>query len=211
LASALPLALLVILDGYFKFRFSQDNYDEMLPLANQNIWVGVDKMPDYSQKSFNLSKGVRWGVMLPFGLFVFIIVTWLFYFAFNEDVSTRKKLVYVEVREHDADISRIEAKVNMKTVLESSLKHKNDNSLFDKLYYVNREVRAQKSQEEGFVFDGQGLVTGGSMYSNDKLLKDNEKKTAILTKQKTPPVIQVDLNKTSEDIVDEKKEEEEKR
>ena len=125
--------------------------------------------------------------MLPFGLFVFVIVTWLFYFAFNEDVSTRKKLVYVEVREFDADISRIEAKINMKTVLESSLKHKNDNSLFDKLYYVNREARAQKSREEGFVFDGQGLVTGGSMYSNDKLLKDNEKRALIMAKQKTPP------------------------
>jgi len=142
IAAAIPLLALVILDGYFKFRFSQENYDEMLPLANQNIWLSVDRMPDYSKKSFSLSRGVRWGVMLPFGLFVFIIVTWLFYFAFNEDVSTRKKLVYVEVREHDADISRIESKVNMKTVLESSLKHKNDNSLFDKLYYVNREFRA---------------------------------------------------------------------
>ena len=127
--------------------------------------------------------------MLPFGLFVFIIVTWLFYFAFNEDVSTRKKLVYVEVREYDADISRIEAKINMKNVLESSLKHKNDNSLFDKLYYVNREFRSQQSKEEGFVFDGQGLVTGGSMYSNDKQLKDNEKRALTMTKQKTPPVI----------------------
>ena len=172
----------------------------MLPLANQNIWVGVDRMPDYSEKSFSLSRGVRWGVMLPFGLFVFIIVTWLFYFAFNEDVSTRKKLVYVEVREHDADISRIEAKVNMKTVLESSLKHKNDNSLFDKLYYVNREVRAQKSQEEGFVFDGQGLVTGGSMYSNDKLSKDNEKRAGTLIKQKTPPLSPNEVNKAGEGI-----------
>ena len=187
IASALPLAILVILDGYFKFRFSQENFEEMLPLANQNIWVGVDRMPDFSERTFSLSRGVRWGVMLPFGLFVFIIVTWLFYFAFNEDVSTRKKLVYVEVREFDADISRIEAKINMKTVLESSLKHKNDNSLFDKLYYVNREARAQKSREEGFVFDGQGLVTGGSMYSNDKLLKDNEKRALTLAKQKTPP------------------------
>jgi hypothetical protein len=34
IASALPLAILVILDGYFKFRFSQENYEEMLPLAN---------------------------------------------------------------------------------------------------------------------------------------------------------------------------------
>ena len=132
--------------------------------------------------------------MLPFGLFVFIIVTWLFYFAFNEDVSTRKKLVYVEVREYDADISRIEAKINMKNVLESSLKHKNDNSLFDKLYYVNREFRSQQSKEEGFVFDGQGLVTGGSMYRNDKQLKDNEKRALTMTKQKTPPVITQDVN-----------------
>ncbi len=88
----------------------------------------------------------------------------------------------------------------MKTVLESSLKHKNDNSLFDKLYYVNCEVRAQKSQEEGFVFDGQGLVTGGSMYSNEKLSKDNEKRAGALIKQKTTPLSPNEVNKTGEGI-----------
>lgn len=114
----------------------------MLPLSNQNIWVNIDRMPDFSKKRFSLSTGVRWGVLLPFGIFIFIIVTWLFYFAFNEDVSTRKKLVYVEIRDKDADISRIESKINMKNVLESSLKQKQDNSLFDKFYYVNREIRS---------------------------------------------------------------------
>ena len=94
----------------------------MLPLSNQNIWINVDKMPDYSKKKFSLSTGVRWGVLLPFGIFIIVIVTWLFYFAFNEDVSTRKKLVYVEIREKDSDISRMESKINMKNVLESSLK-----------------------------------------------------------------------------------------
>lgn len=112
----------------------------MFPLANQNIWINVDRMPDFSDRHFSLRTGVRWGVMLPLSFFVFIIVTWLFYYALNEDVSTRKKLVYVEVRDHDDDsISRIEAKINMKTVLESSLKQKSDNSLFDKFYYLNRE------------------------------------------------------------------------
>jgi len=144
----------------------------MIPLSNQNIWVGIDRMPDFSKDHFSMSTGVRWGVLLPFGLFIFSIVTWLFYFAFNEDVSTRKKLVYVEIRDKDADISRIESKVNMKNILESSLKHKNDNSLFDKLYYLNREVKTQKLNEEGLVFDGQGLVTDGSMYTQNKSLKD---------------------------------------
>jgi hypothetical protein len=142
LISAVPLTILVVLDGYFKFRYARENNEEMLPLSNLNIWVNVDRMPDFSKDHFSFSTGVRWGVLLPFGLFVLVIVTWLLYFAFNEDVSTRKKLVYVEVRDHDADISRIEAKVNMKTVLESNLKHKNDNGLFDKLYYLNREVRS---------------------------------------------------------------------
>ena len=94
----------------------------MLPLSNQNIWINIDRMPDYSKKKFSLSTGVRWGVLLPFGIFIIVIVTWLFYFAFNEDVSTRKKLVYVEIREKDSDISRMESKINMKNVLESSLK-----------------------------------------------------------------------------------------
>lgn len=81
--------------------------------------------------------------MLPFGLFILLVVSWLFYFAFNEDVSTRKKLVYVEIRQHDSDISRMQAKVNMKLVLESNLKHKTDNSIFDKLYYLKRESNSQ--------------------------------------------------------------------
>lgn len=126
----------------------------MLPLSNQNIWLGIDRMPDFANQSFSFKSSVRWGVMLPFGIFVIAVVTWLFYFAFNEDVVTRKKLVYVEVRENDSDISRMEAKVNMKNVLESSLKYKNDCSIFDKFYYLNREGRAQKKIEEGFVFDG---------------------------------------------------------
>lgn len=51
---------------------------------------------------------------------------------------------------------RIQAKQNLNVILESNSKRKNNNSLFDKLWYTKREEISKS--ENGFVFDGQGFV-----------------------------------------------------
>jgi len=48
---------------------------------------------------------------------------------------TRKKLIYVEVRAFDDPISRQDSKQNLNLVIESNLKRKNNNKLFDKFWY----------------------------------------------------------------------------
>ena len=64
-------------------------------------------------------------------------------------------------------------------VIETNTKRKNNNDLFDKLWYVRRQDSLRSKKSEGFVFDGQGLVANtaaftqldrtGSQFSKDEI------------------------------------------
>jgi hypothetical protein len=61
---------------------------------------------------------------------------------------------------------RIEAKQNLNAILESGTQRKNNNSLFDKLWYTKRiktTMQRGELETQGFVFDGQGFIANSSM------------------------------------------------
>lgn len=99
-------------------------------------------LPDYAnQESFSFINSVRWGAIFPFAVIVFIIMTWLLYFTFDDVVLARKKVVYAEVRPKDEKISRTQSKINLNILLQTSEKRNKfrSSSLFDKHYYEQRE------------------------------------------------------------------------
>ena len=74
-------------------------------------------------------------------LILLILMIWCFYFHLNRVLQERKKLIFVEVRPHDDTISRVESKTNLNLVIESNLRKKNNNMLFDKFWYETRQFR----------------------------------------------------------------------
>lgn len=81
--------------------------------------------------------------MAPLSIILGIIMVWCFYFRFMKAVMSRKRLIYVEVmdqRNSDIFISRFEAKQNLHLVGEVTQKLRSYNYLFDKYWYIQREL-----------------------------------------------------------------------
>ena len=53
-------------------------------------------------------------------------------------------------------------------VIETNTKRKNNNDLFDKLWYVRREESIKQKKSDGFVFDQQGLIANSAVYQQVK-------------------------------------------
>ena len=93
--------------------------------------------PDW-RNDFSLIKSVLWIEMLSICLLLIILLTWCFYFHLVRALSARKKLKYVECKDYTYYITRTEAKKNLRTVLESDMRTRPDNEVFDKVWYINR-------------------------------------------------------------------------
>lgn len=131
---------LVIVDSFAKFAFFKDNPEAAAEVSLKNVFMGLDVLPDYeNQEYFHLINSVRWGALLPFAIVIVLVMTWLLYFTFNDDVLARKKVVYAEIRPKEEDISRTQSKINLNILIETNKKRKNLNYLFDKLWYEKRE------------------------------------------------------------------------
>ena len=133
-------ASFLVLDALLKTREAQINpeeanqtYDKLIFERDQNPF-NFGMVPDYT-KSFNFKTSVRWTDMIHIVLIEIILMSWCFYFQFTRAVQARKKLIYVEVRTASDRIPRILAKQNLNTVIETTLRKKNNNKLFDKFWY----------------------------------------------------------------------------
>lgn len=141
-------AAFLIQDGYMKTQHAQENPEEarkayQLQLENkESSWLSFGQVPDYSQ-NFDIVKSVRWTDMIHIIIILVILMSWCFYFQFNRAMQTRKKLIYVEVKDKDKKISRIISKENLNTVIETNTRKKNNNQLFDKFWYQTREKKSQ--------------------------------------------------------------------
>ena len=100
----------------------------------------MNNIPDYAA-AFNIRRSVRWTDLIPMFFILLILLIWCFYFHLNRVLQERKKLIFVEIRQHDDAISRVESKTNLNLVIESNLRKKNNNSLFDKFWYETRQSR----------------------------------------------------------------------
>jgi len=132
---------ILILDSYLKTVYAKKNPDETEKIYKENeksLGVGIlgrlSMNPDYL-KSFDIKKSVRWTDLIPLFLVLLVLILWCFFFHLNRVIMTRKKLIYVEVRAFDDPISRQDSKQNLNLVIESNLKRKNNNKLFDKFWY----------------------------------------------------------------------------
>lgn len=131
---------ILILDSYLKTLYAKDNKAEVQSTfnANQKREKGFIKWlsnnPDYT-KDFAIKKSVRWTDLIPIFIILLIIIIWCFQFHVNKVNKKRKKLIYAEVRPFDEKISRVESKQNLNLVIESNMRKKNNNMLFDKFWY----------------------------------------------------------------------------
>jgi hypothetical protein len=113
--------------------------------------------PDYSAK-FNLATSVHWVSLLDITVIELAFISWCFYYQLNKLLKARKKLIYVEVLEHDKKIPRIESKDNLNQVLETTQRRKNNNYLFDKYWYRKREQHYFRNEYKGFYVDSLNQV-----------------------------------------------------
>lgn len=65
----------------------------------------------------------------------------------------------MEVRDRYTDISRIQAKKNLNTVIESNTRTKNNSMVFDKYWYQKRIAYRTKTSVDVMSLDGRGMVT----------------------------------------------------
>ena len=93
---------------------------------------------DY-RKGFSLTGSIDWTDVASMFFVLTILQIWCFYFQIERAYFARRKVLFVECLDQEAEISRIEAKENLKMVLEHHLKIKTDNSLFEKVYYQKAE------------------------------------------------------------------------
>lgn len=138
-------------------------------------------VPDYTSE-FNFQSSVRWTDMIHIVLIQIILMSWCFYFQFTRALQARKKLIYVEVRSFSERMKRIESKQNLNTVIETTLRKKNNNKLFDKFWYQTREEKFLKLQQNGLYIDSIGLVAYGVNQARlgiglDDLQEKKDKKT----------------------------------
>ena len=62
-------------------------------------------------------------------------MSWCFYFQIKRALATRKKLIYVEVRDRTDNISRVVSKRNLDLVIHSTIKKRYNSELFDRYWY----------------------------------------------------------------------------
>ena len=67
----------------------------------------------------------------------------------------------MEVRSQSERMARILSKQNLNTVIETTLRKKNNNKLFDKFWYQTREEKFLKLMYDGLYVDVLGHVAYG--------------------------------------------------
>ena len=88
--------------------------------------------------------------------------------------QTRKKLIYVEVRNVDERISRTQSKQNLNTVILISQKKKRDMALFDKVWYERRGKILNQEEYDGFQVSGPNMQIVSSSSKDDYLRATSE-------------------------------------
>ena len=133
-------ASFLIIDAYLKTKEAQKSPDiaketfEKLSHERDTYPFIFGMVPDY-RNSFDFTTSVRWTDMIHIVLIQIILMSWCFYFQFTRAVQARKKLIYVEVRSFSSYVQRIVSKQNLNTVIETTMRKKNNNQLFDKFWY----------------------------------------------------------------------------
>ena len=87
-------------------------------------------------------KKIYWVILVPLSLILLTIFSWCFYFRFIRAFLSRRKLVYVEVQNYlpsESMLSRKEAKLNLKLVIETTTGVRLENQRFDRFWFEERK------------------------------------------------------------------------
>ena len=135
--------------------------------------------------------------MIHIVLIQIILMSWCFYFQFTRALQARKKLIYVEVRTSTERIARILSKQNLNTVIETTLRKKNNNKLFDKFWYQRREDKFRQQAYDGLFVDSLGNVAQGIPQA---LLRTAERELAINKKPVAKEIEDIDNQQINQQI-----------
>ena len=127
-------------------------------------------LDEYEEENANLYTVNSTYVFIPLLIVLFIIFFWCLYLRFVMEFMKRKRLLWVEVQDHqnsEFSISRNQAKQNLHLVGEITQKLKSYNYLFDKYWYRQREFQYVDGIQEEQMFqftndNAQEYVEGDS-------------------------------------------------
>ena len=154
----------LMLDAYVKTNFAkwrddlEQEGERIREFQNLNDQFYIQGLPDYSQP-FSLSRSIRWTDLIHIVLIEIILMSWCFYFQLSKALQARKKLINVEVQSNSHQFNRKDSKVNLNFVIETTSKKKNNNQLFDKFWYNQREARLHAQTYEGLFVDKLNKVS----------------------------------------------------
>ena len=94
-------------------------------------------MPNYTRDEFDPFKCVSWTHLTHIVMMELILISKCIWSHLSQAVQTRKKIIYIEVRNKNDRIKRYKSKQNLNTVVETFEKQRNY-ALFDKFWYLKR-------------------------------------------------------------------------
>ena len=148
----------LVLDGYLKMRYAQEN-PEIAAKAKENLEAQADDnvlsfnfVPDFMSEKFDPFTTVSWTHLTHLAMIEVILIGKCVYSQLARAVQTRKKIIYIEVRNSSDKILRHVSKRNLNTVVETFQKQRNF-ALFDKFWYLKRAERFHEIEYQGLFLD----------------------------------------------------------
>ena len=97
-------------------------------------------IPNFMSETFDPFTCVSWTHLTHLAMIEVILIGKCVYSQLARAVQTRKKIIYIEVRNYSEKMLRHISKRNLNTVVETFQKKKNY-ALFDKFWYLKRSER----------------------------------------------------------------------
>ena len=160
-------------DGFMKTRHAQDalkegqNQPELpekveFPPSQQPVYPEEGRFDNYASqdytKEFSLTSSVLWNDLLYLEGLVTVLMCWCFYFQTNRAIQSRKKILFIIVKDRFEAIPRTVSKKHLNLAVQMSNQKHKDNDLFDSYWYERRNEMTQATPYKGLFVDVSGQV-----------------------------------------------------
>jgi len=139
-------------------------------------------VPDFKKESFDVFTTVSWTHLTHLALIELILIGKCVYSQLARAVQTRKKIIWVEVRNSNEKMLRHISKKNLNTVVETFQKKQNY-ALFDKFWYLKRSEMFAIRDYSGLYVEESGNVV--SNLQAPTLMRQGLTKSRTLVLSKT--------------------------
>jgi len=112
LICAIAIAIgILILDGHLKKSFVNKHPDLLTNLTLSNTFTlshyrSINQTTTAQTNQIDLWDAVRWDILAPVSIVMIIILTWCLVFTFQEELQNRKKLIYIDTKPRNEDLTR---------------------------------------------------------------------------------------------------------